>query len=219
MCYDYFVMITIIRTALHWACKRDHTAIIQFLLANGADANIKTFKGECASNVASSAEALNLLGCPLHERMEKLKCEGQGDLPIVPHYLQNPPFPYSDVIQENAPLESSFTAKESTGITATNQSESRMDTQDCGSPCPSLILKIRVHGGQESDFLEVEVSPPSYQALLEACAKELEVGVSDIAKIRKLPNILVCKDHHVQRMSDEQELEVILNRVNHNNTT
>lgn len=207
-------MLNVTRTALHWACKRNHSTIIQFLLDSGADANIKALNGECPLDLVSSPEALNLLGCPLHERMEKLKCEDQGQLPIIPHYLQNPPFPYSDVIQENSTLEPpGNTVKESarlSGSTTTNSSESRMDTQECGSACSSLIVKIRIHGSQENDFLELEVSPLSYQALLESCAEELEVDVSSIAKIRKLPNIVVCKDRHVQRMNNGQELEVLL---------
>ena len=50
----------------------------------------------------------------------------------------------------------------------------------------------------------------TYQALLAACCEELEVGVSDVAKIRKLPNILIRKDRDVQRMKEGQELEVVL---------
>ena len=41
------------RTALHWAAKRGHKAIVQTLLQHGADANITNFKGETAAQLAS----------------------------------------------------------------------------------------------------------------------------------------------------------------------
>ena len=58
--------------------------------------------------------------------------------------------------------------------------------------------------------MEVEVRPVTYQALLAVCCEELEVGSGDVAKIRKLPNVLVRKDRDVQRMREGQELEVVL---------
>ena len=78
-----------------------------------------------------------------------------------------------------------------------------------------LLVKVRVSGSGESDFVEVEVAPPTYPALVSACCEELELTPSDVAKIRKLPNVLVRKDRDVQRMADGQELEVVLG----NNTT
>ena len=58
--------------------------------------------------------------------------------------------------------------------------------------------------------MEVEVAPPTYHTLVSACCEELELAVSDVAKIRKLPNVLVRKDRDVQRMADGQELEVVM---------
>ena len=75
---------------------------------------------------------------------------------------------------------------------------------------PLLLVKVRVNGSGESDFVEVEVAPPTYSALVSACCEELELAVSEVVKIRKLPNILVRKDRDVQRMKDGQELEVVL---------
>ena len=54
------------------------------------------------------------------------------------------------------------------------------------------------------------MGPVTYLALLTACCEELEVAAVDVAKIRKLPNVLVRKDRDVQRMRDGQELEVVL---------
>lgn len=75
---------------------------------------------------------------------------------------------------------------------------------------PLLLVKIRVSGSGESDFYEVELPSLTYETLLKACAEEVEVAASQIAKIRKLPNIMVRRDRDVQRLKDGQELEVVL---------
>ncbi len=56
----------------------------------------------------------------------------------------------------------------------------------------------------------MEVTSSTYESLLKGCAEELEVEPSHIAKIRKLPNILVRRDRDVQRLRDGQEMEVVL---------
>ena len=73
-----------------------------------------------------------------------------------------------------------------------------------------LLVKVRVVGSGESDFVEVEVPSATYPALLKACCEELEVQTTDVVKIRKLPNVWVRKDRDVQRMKEGQELEVVL---------
>ena len=75
---------------------------------------------------------------------------------------------------------------------------------------PVKIMKARVCDQSDSDFVEVEVPSLTYQSLLKAICDELEIALSDVAKIRKLPNILVRKDKDVQRLREGQELEVIL---------
>jgi hypothetical protein len=77
------------------------------------------------------------------------------------------------------------------------------------TPVPFLV-KLRISGSGESDFYEVELPSLSYDALLKACAEEIEVEVSQIAKVRKLPNILVRRDRDVQRLKEGQELELVL---------
>ena len=78
------------------------------------------------------------------------------------------------------------------------------------SSSPPLLVKVRVVGSGESDFVEVEVPSATYPALLKACCEELEVQTTDVVKIRKLPNVWVRKDRDVQRMKEGQELEVVL---------
>ncbi len=208
-----------LRTALHWACKRNHISIIRYLLARGADISIRTDIGENAKTLSSSKEALTLLGCPEEEHEIILKSKGHSNAAIMPHYLQNPPFPYQDIQEEpaskNGPVDtqtenkisSSTAIREATHIT----SERDITLHECSSTgmCP-LLLKVRLSGIEELDFVEVEVMSLTYRALLEACAEELEVEVSQISKIRKLPDVLVRKDRDVERMNVGQNLEVVL---------
>ena len=212
--FVHSVMIAVVssRTALHWACKRNHTSVMRFLIANGADVNLNTFKQESAASLASSEEALLLLGCSLEKRVENLMVNSQSDLPIVPHYLKNPPFPYGETVHqdpESIPIEDPSrhlriaNSKGDTGRGKTTN-DHRYDTD------PPLVLKLRINGSQDSDFIEVEISSLTYQSLLETCAEELEVDVTTISKIRKLPNVIVRNDRDVQRMSSGQELEVML---------
>ena len=49
------------RTALHWACKRSHVAIVQHLLRNGADVNLLSSKAESVADVTSDSQVLELL--------------------------------------------------------------------------------------------------------------------------------------------------------------
>ena len=60
------------------------------------------------------------------------------------------------------------------------------------------------------DFYEVEVPSLTHDTLLKVCAEELEVEVSHIAKVRKLPNVLVRRDRDVQRLKEGQEMEIVL---------
>ncbi len=85
------------------------------------------------------------------------------------------------------------------------------------------MVKIRVFGSGESDFYEVELQALNYESLLKSCAEELEVDISQISKIRKLPNILIRRDRDVLRLKDGQELEIVLNdninQLNVNNSS
>ena len=74
----------------------------------------------------------------------------------------------------------------------------------------ALLVKVRVFESGETDFYEVEVPGPSYDSLLRSCAEELEVDISQIMKIRKLPNVLIRRDRDVLRLHEGQELEVVL---------
>lgn len=79
-------------TCLHWACKRNHKHIVSYLLGCGADKDILTAKDELASQLTSKADIKRLLGVEVEEVPEVKEPE----LPILPNYLSNPPFIYSN---------------------------------------------------------------------------------------------------------------------------
>ena len=79
------------RTALHWSCKQGHTALVQYLLQSGADPNIRTDKGELPASLTDKEDILDLL-----PRLDE-PTKHQGALPIIPHFMINPPFPYKDM--------------------------------------------------------------------------------------------------------------------------
>ncbi|KAJ7989692.1 hypothetical protein DPEC_G00307170 [Dallia pectoralis] len=78
-------------TCLHWACKRNHKAVVSYLLSSGADQEILTAKDEQAVQLTSKPEIRRLLGVE-EEDVPEIK---EPELPIIPNYLSNPPFMYS----------------------------------------------------------------------------------------------------------------------------
>ncbi|XP_053903143.1 ankyrin repeat domain-containing protein 40 isoform X1 [Malaclemys terrapin pileata] len=78
-------------TCLHWACKRNHAQVVSYLIESGADKEILTSKGETPAQLTSKREIRKTLGV---EEDELADLKQDSDLPIVPNYLANPPFPY-----------------------------------------------------------------------------------------------------------------------------
>ena len=79
----------------------------------------------------------------------------------------------------------------------------------CFFPVP-LTVKVRVADSDETDFVEVELESTSYINLVKTSCEELGVAIGDIAKVRKLPNVLVRKDKDIARMTEGQEIELVL---------
>ncbi|XP_019327713.1 PREDICTED: ankyrin repeat domain-containing protein 40 [Aptenodytes forsteri] len=79
------------QTCLHWACKRNHAPVVAYLLHAGADKEILTKKGERPAQLTSKREIRKMLGVEDDELPDLKK---DSDLPIIPNYLANPPFPY-----------------------------------------------------------------------------------------------------------------------------
>ena len=196
------------RTALHWACKRGHAPVVMHLLQSGADVAIETHKGEHPLQLATSSEVREVFTSRLStEAIEECTLENTNPLPIVPNYLKNPVFPYYDVEVEDdhitggtiVPVKMNGDLEKGVPKLAVNDSRK-----------PGVTFKIRV-AEKETDFVEVELSSLTYLSLLAAICEEFELTSSDVAKIRKLPNVLVRKDKDVQRLKEGQELEIILN--------
>ena len=93
------------RTPLHWACKRGHINIVQYLLQSGSDATIVTHKGEQPGDVATNNDIIQLLDGTLDndsttalsiasKETRPIVCNGE-QLNFVPNYLKFPVFPYS----------------------------------------------------------------------------------------------------------------------------
>uniref|UniRef100_A0A8D0L778 Ankyrin repeat domain 40 n=1 Tax=Sphenodon punctatus TaxID=8508 RepID=A0A8D0L778_SPHPU len=78
-------------TCLHWACKRNHSQVVSYLLDSGADKEILAAKGEMPVQLTSRREIRKMLGVEDDELPDLKK---DSDLPILPNYLANPPFPY-----------------------------------------------------------------------------------------------------------------------------
>ncbi|XP_032932320.1 ankyrin repeat domain-containing protein 40 [Catharus ustulatus] len=107
-------------TCLHWACKRNHAAVVAYLLHAGADKDILTKKGERPAQLTSKREIRKMLG--VEDELPDLKQD--SDLPIIPNYLANPPFPYVY-----------NTSSTSIPDPALNGDVSHLEPQDTNSPC------------------------------------------------------------------------------------
>ncbi len=97
-------------TALHWASKRGHKAILELLLTRGADPGLKNRKGELPKDLTDRPDLITLLevvgsdsskteseGMEKTGEAEEKKTEVSrgGTVSFVPGYLANPVFPYA----------------------------------------------------------------------------------------------------------------------------
>lgn len=190
------------RTALHWGAKRNHNAVVQYLLGQGADGSAVDNDGKTPLQLTTSCEIHTLLG-------------GSGDvksaessLPITPNYLANPTFPYSS---SNRPVVN-HALTNGERITFTQVLPATMNSNTNSSPDDELVLKVRLANSDDPDFIEVELprSSPRFDALLNLMCAELAVDKQLVSRIRKLPDTIIRKDKDVARLADFQELELVL---------
>lgn len=75
-----------------------------------------------------------------------------------------------------------------------------------------LVLKVRIYGSNDPDFIEIEIPrwKLTYSTLLNVCCEELDIKISQVERIRKLPNTRLRKDSDVKRLIDNQSLEIVL---------
>ncbi|XP_068769338.1 ankyrin repeat domain-containing protein 40 [Struthio camelus] len=129
-------------TCLHWACKRNHAQVVSYLLRSGADKEIRTRKGERPVQLTSRREIRKMLGVEDDELPDLKK---DSDLPIIPNYLANPPFPYVYNTMSNSIPDASV-----------NGSVSRVESQDADSAsCPRGERGARASFPRENAASEV----------------------------------------------------------------
>lgn len=60
--FQTVLTLSVCRTCLHWACKRNHAPVVAYLLLAGADKDILTKKGERPAQLTSKREIRKMLG-------------------------------------------------------------------------------------------------------------------------------------------------------------
>ena len=221
-------------TGLHWAAKRNHKHVVSYLLNNGADLSICTFEKELALELTQSKDIKKLLAKIEEESAIGVNRDdavgGLQELPapvaaFVPNYVQYPQFPYSESAVEFAQrigiqLNATTTVDSSSGFVdkdhffqdpnskTMEQQEQKASTENKGT----LVLKFRIAEAEEEDFIEIELDRKcsSFSSLVDACLTEFGVDKSKLKKIRKLPNTIVRNDRDVKRLTQFQEMEIIL---------
>ncbi|KAH9490037.1 Ankyrin repeat domain-containing protein 40 [Bulinus truncatus] len=188
-----------IMTALHWACKRNHGKVVQYLLEKGADKSVLNNEGLTPDQLTSNDEIRLMLGASPETPVKHV------ELPITANYLANPPFPYS-----SKETDSDFT--NNTLSNTSNSLEGTVKIKSLDYPNEELVLKARIANSDEKDFIEIELglSSLNFTSLLNLMCAELGVDKKLVAKIRKLPDTIIRKDKDIKRLRNYQELELVL---------
>ncbi|XP_068192878.1 ankyrin repeat domain-containing protein 40 [Antennarius striatus] len=173
-------------TCLHWACKRNHKHIVSYLLTCGADKEILTAKDELASQLTSKLEIKRLLGVEVEE-MPEVK---EPELPIIPNYLSNPPFMYSNksdvlVSQHHTPNgsaeDSEDTPIDSASLSPAHEPQKSQSILSDGAPSPpNPSTQRQTHAGELIPVIEQNgVSPCSASSLNHSinCAVPMDLSV------------------------------------------
>ncbi|XP_050293718.1 ankyrin repeat domain-containing protein 40-like [Anthonomus grandis grandis] len=185
-------------TPLHWACKRGNEKIARLLLLYGADKTIRSIKGETAANVCPYSNIKELLGV-LVDGGKIDQVGPRKTVNFVPNYIRNAPL---NAKVELGSLKPDLLSMQKTALpTAQND---------------DLVLKVRINGSPDPDFIEIEIPrwKLTYSALLKICCEELEVSESQVDRIRKLPDTRLRKDNDIKRLVDFQALEIVLKSNN-----
>ena len=98
-----------------------------------------------------------------------------------------------------------------------------LDTRRQVAPAPvtgtaqELILKVRVAGNEDPDFIEVEMPADSLtlEYLAVVAAEELGVETSQVERVRKMPNTRLRRDKEVARLTNYQEVELVMKGTEH----
>jgi len=198
-------------TALHWAAKRNHLNIVNLLCNHGADKTVKTNKGEVAAELTSEGVIKVLLNATGGSKLAPIapKESKESKLPITPNYIKNPPVAYQ--IDLGPTSEKKPKLDEPRRVSAIVTPSSRPMPVVTTEP-GEIILKVRVAGSQDSDYLEMELSRDALnlEYLTVALCEELGVDAALVERVRKMPNTRLRRDREVARLGDYQELEVVI---------
>lgn len=204
-------------TALHWAAKRNHLNIVNLLCNHGADKAISTNKGELPAQLTSEGVIKVLLSAnqnKLSSTPQAKPIKKEDSLPITPNYIRSPPLGYKVDTREQAAVQEKRPRIDTTKQTP--QRKQVTQAQVSGST-QELILKVRVAGSEDPDFIEVEMPGDSLtlEYLVVVAAEELGVETSQVERVRKMPNTRLRRDKEVARLTDYQEVELVLKGTEH----
>lgn len=138
------------------------------------------------------------------------------DLPIIPNYLRYPPLIEKvDKIETTMKHISNWTNPNPEGtllMLLTILDKKNALNEHAFIFFAELVLKVRIANCGDPDFIEIELqkSELTFARLVKVCCEELNTSPNQICKIRKLPNTILRKDKDVQRLTDYQELELML---------
>ncbi|KAF5287501.1 hypothetical protein FQA39_LY04129 [Lamprigera yunnana] len=183
-------------TALHWACKRGNEEVARLLIDNGADITVENFKGETAATVCTSTSIYSLLEGD--KPQNNFTPSSDDNVKFVPNYIKNPP------LNGNIELGSRLRAR--------HPDLSTMPTTILPAQSDDLVLKARIAGSNDPDYIEIEIPrwKLTYASLLHICCQELEIKETQVERIRKLPHTRLRKDSDVKRLMDLQCIEIVL---------
>jgi len=187
---------------LHWAAKRNHSQVVEYLLANGADKTIEANNKSTPANVCTNQHLRDLLQT---SSSSSETISSSTSLPIIPNYLRHPVFPYvtPSTSSSSAPINLDDTT--TANITPHHQQNS-----------VTLLCRI-ADDPTETDFVEFDFTKQpidgSYDRLVSLVSQELEFEIDHVEKLRRLPCIRIRNDRDVQRLKDNHMIEVRIKKT------
>ncbi|XP_037081701.1 ankyrin repeat domain-containing protein 40-like [Pollicipes pollicipes] len=172
-------------SALHWGCKRGRLEAVRILLDGGADITANNNAGQVPAQLTSNSDILRLMGVEVANGAEPAAPNGVPD--------RRPPTELGAACR----LCHCQRLRPAKGVV----------------PDDELVLKVRVAGVPDNaDFIELEMSTAelTMDRLLRECCRELNIEGQVIDRVRKLPNTILRRDRDVRRLTDYQELELVL---------
>jgi len=215
-------------TALHWAAKRNHLNIVNLLCNHGADKNITTNKGETAASLTTEGVIKVLLNAQARQeavagskspgKQETKPNPPQKPAVIVPNYIRDPPLAYQVDIGERNSTEKKPRLDpglaDPVGDSSNRYQRGAPRKEEFTTRKQEVIVKVRVAGADDSDFIEVDLprAALTLEYLIVISCEELGVPASGVERVRKLPNTRLRRDKEVTRLTDYQELELVLKK-------